>query len=319
MGKSNSIQNAEKADENFRNFLKNIQDDLVKKFEEEEAKFETEVKNFYTSSNYDMLMVAEGHKWSYHLMSECGVATLKDKVKEMVNSFFGVTELEETEKPEKVVEVDKTENGSINVPASKEVMKALNIVKFFKNLASASAVNFLIGMFDVFSDKLEISAEHNYSSQALAPGLTLHVDLYSASYANAAFLKNDRIVESYIRFKLIYSYALADTATTMNTITVLGGKIAQMEQELAEFDVKLFEMMSDLNTPMDKVMLYKTRSDMMHSYIDDARKEKDNLISEHMASSGSGKDAKEAKKLRAGLRLPTERVAIMRELQNHYK
>lgn len=46
MGKSNSIQNAEKADENFRNFLKNIQDDLVKKFEEEEAKFETEVKNF---------------------------------------------------------------------------------------------------------------------------------------------------------------------------------------------------------------------------------------------------------------------------------
>lgn len=316
MGKSNAIQKAEKADENFRNFLKSIQDDLVKKFEDGEAKFEAEINKFYVESNYDMLMVAEGHKWSYHLMSECGIATLKDKVKNMVTSFFGVTELPcEGD----AAELDKTENGSMNVPLTKETMKALNIVKIFKNLASASAVNFLIGMFDVFSDKLEISAEHNYSAQTIAPGLTLHVDMYTAAYSNESFLNNDRIVESYVRFKLIYSYALADTVTTMNTITTLAGKIAQMEQDLAEFDVLLFQMMSNLNIDMKSIEMRQQRSDIMHSYLDSARKEKDNLIAEHMGNSNSGKEGSAARSLRVGLRLPSERIAMMKELQNHYK
>ena len=208
MGKSNSIQNAEKANADFRKFLLDIQENLTEKFNRKKKSLRRKC-NFYTSSRLTtMLMVAEGHKWSYHLMSECGVAMLKNRVKEMVEAFFGVAE---GEIPEGNVEIDKTPNGKVSVPASEEVLKALNIIRFFKNLASVSAVNFIIGMFDVLSDKLEISAEHNYSSQAIAPGLTLHVDLYSAAYSNESFLKNDRIVESYVRFKLIYSYALAGT------------------------------------------------------------------------------------------------------------
>ena len=317
MGKSNSIQNAEKADENFKNFLQNIQNDLVEKFEKEGEQFETEVKKFYTDSKYDMLLIAEGHKWDYHLMSECGVSTLQEKVKKMVSSFFGITELEEKENLDEVVEVDKTENGSIKMPISENTMNALNIIKVFKGLAIASAVNFLIGIFDVLSDKLEISAQHNYSAQTIAPGLKLHVDFYSATYSNESFLKNDRIIESYVRFKLIYSYALADVETTMNTITNLAGEIAQMENQLANYDVNLFKMMADINIDINQINLYQERSNMMHNYLNNARKEKDNLIAEHMASSSIEKNGEQG--LRTGLRLPQERIAIMRQLQNHYQ
>lgn len=135
MGKSNSIQNAEKANADFRKFLLDIQENLTEKFNREEEVFEKKVQEFYTSSGYDMLMVAEGHKWSYHLMSECGVAMLKNRVKEMVEAFFGVAE---GEIPEGNVEIDKTPNGKVSVPASEEVLKALNIIRFFKNLACNS-------------------------------------------------------------------------------------------------------------------------------------------------------------------------------------
>ena len=43
------------------------------------------------------------------------------------------------------MEIDKTPNGKVSVPASEEVLKALNIIRFFKNLALVSAVNFIIG------------------------------------------------------------------------------------------------------------------------------------------------------------------------------
>ncbi|MEF2733505.1 MAG: hypothetical protein U0N66_00070 [Blautia sp.] len=314
MGKSNSIQNAEKANADFRKFLLDIQENLTEKFNREEEVFEKKVQEFYTSSGYDMLMVAEGHKWSYHLMSECGVAMLKNRVKEMVEAFFGVAE---GEIPEGNVEIDKTPNGKVSVPASEEVLKALNIIRFFKNLASVSAVNFIIGMFDVLSDKLEISAEHNYSSQAIAPGLTLHVDLYSAAYSNESFLKNDRIVESYVRFKLIYSYALAGTVSAMDTITTLVGKIAQMEQDLAKFDVRLFKMMQDMSVELETLTAYKMRSDMMHAYLEGAKKEKNAMIAENMVRTAQA--GQERRVLRAGLRLPAERLRMMKNIQESYQ
>ena len=239
---------------------------------------------------------------------------LKNRVKEMVEAFFGVAE---GEIPEGNVEIDKTPNGKVSVPASEEVLKALNIIRFFKNLASVSAVNFIIGMFDVLSDKLEISAEHNYSSQAIAPGLTLHVDLYSAAYSNESFLKNDRIVESYVRFKLIYSYALAGTVSAMDTITTLVGKIAQMEQDLAKFDVRLFKMMQDMSVELETLTAYKMRSDMMHAYLEGAKKEKNAMIAENMVRTAQA--GQERRVLRAGLRLPAERLRMMKNIQESYQ
>ena len=103
----------------------------------------------------------------------------------------------------------------------------------------------------------------------------------------------------------------------MNTITNLAGEIAQMENQLANYDVNLFKMMADINIDISQINLYQERSNMMHNYLNNARKEKDNLIAEHMASSSIEKNGEQG--LRTGLRLPQERIAIMRQLQNHYQ
>ena len=60
--------------------------------------------------------------------------------------------------------------------------------------------------------------------------------------------------------------------TCMDTITTLVGKIAQMEQDLAKFDVRLFKMMQDMSVELETLTAYKMRSDMMHAYLEGAKK-----------------------------------------------
>ena len=204
------------------------------------------------------------------------------------------------------------------VEATTEVLAALKTISLFKNLAATAATNFLIGMFDMFSNSLEISTSHDYSAQTIAPGLTLHVDLYSDSYANEHFLHNDKIVEHYVRFKLIYSYALAGTVSAMDTITVLSGKISQFERTLAEFDVNLFEQMCDMSADLNILLLHQTRSKMMHEYLNEAKAERDKIITEHMTRSASENSAP-SNMLKAGLRIPDERRSMMNQLLSFYQ
>lgn len=315
MGKSDNVKNAEKANADFQKFLSTITEKLEKDSAKEAADFDKNVKEFYESSNYDYLIISQGEKWDYHLLSECGINALKEKVKEMINSFFGIADIPAADSK---VEIDKTENGSVFVETTTEVMAALKTLSLFKNLAATAATNFLIGMFDMFSDKLEISTTHDYSSQPIAPGLTLHVDLFTAAYTNEQFLKSDKIIEHYVKFKLVYSYALAGTVSAMDTLTILSGKISQQERILADFDVKLFQLMSDMNSDINMLMLYQVRSKMMHDYLNEAKAECNKVIADHMMHIVSNNESS-TNMVKAGLLIPKERRDMMNELLSVYR
>lgn len=315
MGKSNNVKRAENANADFRKFLTEITDKVLKDSAREGADFDKNVKEFYSASKYDYLIIAQGEKWDYHLLSECGLNTLKDRVKSMVNSFFGVADMAASNKK---IEIDKTENGSMFVEATTEVIAALKTVSLFKNLAATAAVNFLVGMFDIFSNRLEISTSHDFSSQAVAPGLTLHVDLFTAAYSNERFLKSDKIIEHYVKFKLVYSYALAGTVSAMDTITVLSGKISQQERILANFDVELFKLMSDMSADINDLMARKARSEMMHAYINEAKAECNRIIAEHMSNIATN-DKQSTKLLKAAVPMPKERRDMMNDLLAVYR
>ena len=49
-----------------------------------------------------------------------------------------------------------------------------------------------------------------------------------------------------------------------------------MEQDLAKFDVRLFKKMQDMSVEWETLTAYKMRSDMMHAYLEGAKRKKCN-------------------------------------------
>ncbi len=313
MGKTQKIQDAAAKDRAFEEFLEQRQKAIQPKIEAYRKDFEAEVTRFYADTKSEHITIAEGEKWDYHLSSDISAGAMKQRVTDMIYSVFGMASSGKSGK----IEVDKTENGSIQMNLSEGVKAALKLVSDYKVLAAAAACNFVIKAMDLFSSKLEISDNHSYSSQTLVPGLTLHMDLYSNSYSNERFLHADKIVTSYARFQLIYSYSLAQTITDMDCIQKLQESIAYQSEHLVEMQKELVNMIAHM-TPETQaaVQFQKMAYDMLHDLYIENYKELSDIVKAHssknkasenlLCAAGSQTDAQRA--------LNALRVKLLREV-----
>lgn len=284
MGKSQKIKDAAAKDKEFENFLLQRQEESRPKIEEYEGKFEKEVAAFYEETTSEYITIAEGEKWDYHLSSELGLGALKQRVTELVYGIFGVEAQGRTGKQE----VDKTDNGSVVMELSENVLSVIKLVNSYKMMAATAAANFIFQVMNMFSTKLDISKSHNYNAQTLTPGLTLHLDLYNFNYTNTKFLKSDQIVMSYMRFQLIYSYSLAQTITDQDCILKLQESIAYQGENLLEMKKQLVKMVAQMTREtQDEVTFAKMRFNMLKEMYEEDKKDLSDIVAAHARKAGS--------------------------------
>lgn len=284
MGKSQKIQDAAAKDKEFEDFLLQRQEESRPKIEAYEEKFDKEVATFYEKKKSEYITIAEGEKWDYHLSSELGLGALKQRVIELVYGIFGVESQGKTGKQE----IDKTDNGSVVMELSENVLSVIKLVNVYKAMAAAAAANFIFQVMNMFSTKLDISESHNYNAQTLTPGLTLHLDFYNFNYSNAKFLKSDQIVMNYMRFQLIYSYSLAQTVTDQDCILKLQESISYQAESLLALKKQLTNMIAQM-TPetKDEVVFAKMRYDMLKEMYDEDKKELSDIVAAHVCKANS--------------------------------
>lgn len=293
----------------YQNQIKNVQSQLKVKCDAERKDFDEKTDAFYKDSNYDHLIIAQGEKWNYRLTSELGMDVLQNKIASMVNSIFGI--LDDPNASGKK-EIDKTENGSVVLELSDEIKAALKLVSVYKQMASIAATNFIIGVMNLFSTSLNITSSHDYSAEALAPGLTLHIDVYSDMFDNEKFLNSDKIIENYIRFELIYSNKLALTTSSMNSITKLIGQISVNETKLIEFDNNIMNMACDMSVSMDTINTFYARSEWMHKMLQKFRDDMNQIIANQMISTAHSSEYS-GNAVRA-IRISPDRMDIQKKL-----
>lgn len=284
MGKSQKIQDAAAKDKEFENFLLQRQEESGPKIKAYEGKFEKEVAAFYENTTSEYITIAEGEKWDYHLSSELGLGALKQRVTELVYGIFGVEAQGRTGKQE----IDKTDNGSVVMELSENVLSVIKLVNVYKMMAAAAAANFIFQVMNMFSTKLDISESHNYNAQTLTPGLTLHLDLYNFNYSNTKFLKSDQIVMSYMRFQLIYSYSLAQTITDQDCILKLQESIAYQAESLLALKKELVNMIVQMTPETQaEVMFAQMRYKMLQEMYQEDQKEFSDIVAAHARKAGS--------------------------------
>lgn len=307
MGKSPKIQDVQENNKEFQDFLTELQNQLGEKAQKEAKDFADKVEAFYQDKT-DHVILAEGEKYDYSLSSEVGASTLKDKVTTIVDTLFGLAASSASGR----TEIDTSENGSIISDVTKDVKDSINLILNYKEMAAAVVTNLLIEVLGIFSSSLDIKSSHNYSAEAIAPGLRLHLDVYADSCVSKKFFKNEVIVENYVRFQLIYSPALAALEGNMYTQLILESRKTKMAKAMAAFDDEMLEATMNMKTPIETLNMYTIRSEMLHKFYDSAQKDLENLLNK--TNQGSSADALEAAAAKPVLM--QEREKAQREILN---
>lgn len=197
MGKTKTIKEEASINAEFQEYLTKIQGDMAKKVADAREDFDANVDDYYQDA--DANIIAAGEKWHFRQTHETGVEGIRRMIQNTVDCLFGGIQSEDS--PGESV-------GSESLPEN--IVEAFKLISAFKSSAANFATAVIVGSMQLFSTEIEIKFDHQYTSTPLAPGLTLHLLVANDSYSNEKFLDGERIVEGYVRFKLIYSFKKAD-------------------------------------------------------------------------------------------------------------
>lgn len=281
MGKSKKIEDAQKDNKEFQDFLAEIKEQLKTIAGAESKDFKEKISEFYDKQKLEYVVLAEGEKYDYRFATEIGLITLKEQIGKMVDALFGLASLKEPENPRQEV-VDSTENGEVKVNVTAEVIESLKLLNVYKSLAATVTSNLLTEILGIFSTTLEVKNSHNYSAEAVAPGLRLHIDVYADSYVNKKIMSKESIVENYIRFQLIYSPRLAALEGNMQTQIILESRKTNLARMMTAFEAKVVNMLSDMSVSMDTINMYYLRLETLKNLYKTAQKDISDMINQYI-------------------------------------
>ncbi len=281
MGKSKKIEDAQKDNKEFQNYLAEIKGQLKSIAEAESKDFKEKIAEFYDERKLEYVVLAEGEKYDYRFATEIGLITLKEQIEKMVDALFGIATLKEPEKPRQEV-INSTENGEVKVNITSEVIASLKVLNIYKSLAATVTTNLLTEILGIFSTTLEVKNSHSYSAEAVAPGLRLHIDVYADSYVNEKVMNKESIVENYVRFQLIYSPRLAAIEGNMQTQIILESRKTNLARMMTTFEAKVVDMLSDMKVSMDTINIYLLRLEALKNLYRTAQKDISDMVTQYM-------------------------------------
>ena len=193
MGKTDPIKEAADKQAGFNEYLLQIENDLKSRCASDSEHFDRNVEEYYKGA--DMNIMAQGEKWDFRQTHDFGIENIEKMVRGTVDCLFSGKSAED--KPGESVQTETL---------SDELVAAMKTIVRYKDFAANMATAFIVGMMRAFSSETEIKYSYSFSSMTLAPGLALHVAAANDSFSNTRFLSGDKIIESYLKFKLVFSY-----------------------------------------------------------------------------------------------------------------
>ena len=177
MGKARDINNLEKQDMRFAEFMKRMEQqmdaDSVKYLDE----FYGKIESFYMEKRQSFIQIAEGKHFDYQLETKFSMENISRIVKMTSKETFKSLGTEE--------------EGLTDILTNYEELAAKIAIYFFtKILASLT---------------MKQTAEYNIQQISVAPGITLHLLIVQMYYDGDGFFGGNRIIQSFICYKLCFS------------------------------------------------------------------------------------------------------------------
>lgn len=251
MGKSKSIQDQQKQNQEFQDYLNEIQKNLTEKADNHRAEFEQRLKDYYGSDYPKVIRIGAGEKYDFRQLNEVTLDNLNSVIKSTVDAIFPGPNQDQ-----KQSEAAKT---------------AIATVTNFREMAASIATNLITAAMNILSISSEVTYNYNLKSESICPGLALHVLVANDAYKDKRWFSNTEIVESYVRYELIFSYNQVKAEMDIEYFNTHLQTISNLETSVNLLYEKYTAMLTDLDIPEEKLNSIERRIDIAREQIEKAR------------------------------------------------
>lgn len=262
MGKSNSIQKLSEQNEDFQKYLQDIQSQLRTRYKDDLEKFDANVKAFYGEEKYkNVVTITMGERYDFRQVSEVTLDNIKKVINDVVDAVFPGS------------------GQSSNM--SDDAKKAVQSVADYKETAASLAKIMVFAALDAFSTSNDLKTGCEFSSESICPGVTLHLMAANDGYRDKKWFNNAEIVQTCIKYALVFSYDLAMAEVDIEFIQSKINELKEWDKTVADLGNTYKKMLLDMSVKPEDLQVTKMRYDSAKAEVNDARQAVDAIYREH--------------------------------------
>lgn len=261
MGKSKTIADQQQQNQEFQNYIKEIQRNLDEKAKAHGQEFLTKMKTYYGDEYDKVVRIGAAEKYDFRQMDEVTLSNLQNVIQSTVDAIFPGSKQEKS--------------------MDQKAKDAVAQVADFRGLAASVATNLIIGAMNILAASSEITFNYSIKSESICPGLTLHVLVANDSYKDQRWFRNTEIVESYVRYELIFSYSQVQTEMDIKYFNYQLAAIEKLEEAVNTLKGRYAEALADPDVSDERLESMEKRIDMAEKQVDKSREEVKKAIATH--------------------------------------
>lgn len=253
MGKSKSIAQQAKANQEFQQYIadmsSNMDDRQSALHDELESMQEEHYKNFS-----DKALLIEGKYSHLTTTSEWSLQSVSDIIDACSKAIFGSKAPEGSEKSDSEGE---------------EVSESIKAIKDREMLIANAAFDVVQSVVGSFSSSTSTSVEKQVDGKPIAPGMTLFVGVENNSFSSKNFLTEEKIIQTIFVFQVYYSIQEGKEQSTLSDLQMYEDQKQGYRDKIEELVKMIEELDPSADDFEEQCIKLENRSDLMSKRLED--------------------------------------------------
>lgn len=255
MGKSKSIEQMQKENTKFQDFIKDMRKDLDEQAAAQQKKIDDMVAAYHKDYD-DEVMVLSGNFTHQSVVSEWSLDAVNKMIDSCRNAILG-----DAPPPPGVTA------GS----EAKQVATAMSQIGSVNTIIANAAFNVVQSLLRSVGSRTSVETKASQQSVPLAPGIRLFIAVVENSYDKTSFFGSDSIMQTLFVFTARYSLKEGKKQNEMAGLQGLSdlaaayvSQLKQLSTEIAKLDImdpEYFERMDRLERIQARIKLYLNKID----------------------------------------------------------
>jgi chromosome segregation ATPase len=260
VGQSNTIAKQQELNEQFRQYVQTIQQDLDKTANAQKAELTKAIEQHYSKIN-DHTSLASADYRHLTTVSEWSLSSLNDMIGKLSASIFGAP---------------PPANSKHDTPTP-EVTQAIKAMANLELYIANVAFDVIQGLLVSLDSSMSTGVSFKSDVRPLMPGLRLFITVIENSYERKDFFSNDKIIQSIYIFDARYSLTEAKSDSAFNDAQAYENQKESFREQLQKLDQKVAGLDPDDESYETKLARYEGIARSLNDRLEEIAKKLDGL------------------------------------------
>jgi hypothetical protein len=275
MGKSKSIEDLSKKNEEFQKYINGLTDQLQKKSSDAQENMNKEIEQFYKENNYTKEEYISGRNSDFMQKYEWSLTNVNKIILGIQKAMFG--------------ESAPPQGTTIAQNTTTELSESIKAMTDLKTYILGQSFKIITGAIESLGNSNEIHYGTQYKHETLGNGFHLFATVVSDSFQSSSFFEKESICEYLYIYRVCFSVEEAQAQAKM-------GIIKLYEDQIAVFIKKLENLLDKYSNELISIEQYTACKSGIQSAMEEAQNKLSELNTKKLNSERVAKlEAKEQK------------------------